>query len=171
PVVGALEEQVHRPRDVDFIGGIWRAGFEQQHVHRRGLGQPGREHAPCAACADDDVVIHGHSRPNPYLRANPTPSYALRNRWRESSQTRSRLGRPRARLGTIGSTRRAPETAGKLHAMALRITPGVIRRMITLRSPRMPYRARFVNTKAAPVRQPRCATRYGGLMPKGRPHT
>jgi len=46
-------------------------------------------------------------------------------------------------LGTIRSTQRAPETAGELRVTALRITQLSLK-VITLRSPRMPYRARFV---------------------------
>src|SRR5262249_62178408 len=99
-------------------------------------------------CASDDVAAHGPPRPGSVRTKQPLPAQFVRHEpeFGQSNQTRSRLGRPRARLGTIRSTQRAPETAGELRVTALRITQLSLK-VITLRSPRMPYRARFVNSR------------------------
>ena len=59
PVVLALEEQVQRGRDVYLVSIVGRPRFQQQDPGRRVLGKPCGQDASSAACAHDDVVVHG----------------------------------------------------------------------------------------------------------------
>src|SRR6185437_1431178 len=83
PVVGALEEEVQRRRDVDLVGVVRWAGLQQQHARGRVLRQARGEDAPGAAGTNDDVVVHGHllnhrsgCRRQPYRRARPPAGHS-----------------------------------------------------------------------------------------------
>jgi len=60
PVVGALEQQVQRRRDVDLVGVVRRAGLEQQDAGLGVLGEPQRQDTPGTTGANDDIVVHSH---------------------------------------------------------------------------------------------------------------
>ena len=60
PVVGALEQQVQRRRDVDLIGIVRWAGLEQQNPRRGVLGEAQRQDTSRTTGTNDDIVVHSH---------------------------------------------------------------------------------------------------------------
>ena len=59
PVDLAAAERGDPQRDVDVVVGVRRTGLDQQDADVGILAQARRQHAPCRAGADDDVVVHG----------------------------------------------------------------------------------------------------------------
>ena len=115
PVVLALEEQVQRGRDVYLVRIVRWARFQQQDPGRGVLGEPCGQDASSAACAHDDVVVHGDLTgavrgPEPCpkiggtgLSRHPTRAgttgAASRARSRPVSRERALPGPPRALAG------------------------------------------------------------------------
>ena len=60
PVGRRLVDQQAEGQRHAGVGMAGRAGFQQQHLVRRRLRQPGRQRAACGARANDDVVVVGH---------------------------------------------------------------------------------------------------------------
>jgi len=60
PVVGALEQQVQRRRDVDLVRVVRGTGLDQEYPGVGVLGEPQRENASGTAGPGDDIVVHSH---------------------------------------------------------------------------------------------------------------
>ncbi len=151
PVVLALEEQVQRGRDVYLVGVVRRARFQQQDPGRGVLGKPCSEDTSSAACAHDDVVVHGDlTGQSGGLADHPT------QRGPASPPTRKRiLEKPSALPAAKPGARSSRATAGSggppRTARHQRRRPCVVRprgrSLVTLRSYTMPHCGRDVNTQ------------------------